>query len=178
MSELANAYEDLTAFKLDAGQVDALCAAQNECVFSWSTKDGWPVGVIMSYVREPDGRIWLTCARHRKRVAAVQRDDRVSIVITSTGSSLGRGQTVTFKGRCTVHAPEDDGFADLKAWFYPRLVDAIFNRGVDETFKRAFTTFLDSPERVILEVTTSKEITYDGPKMGAATAAAIAAGTV
>jgi hypothetical protein len=37
-------------------------------------------------------------------------------VITSTGTAMGPGKTVTYKGTCVVH---DD--PDTKAWFYPAL---------------------------------------------------------
>jgi len=168
MELLDEGYEDLTRFGLDDAEVDRLCTEQNECVFNWSTADGWPVGVVMSFVRR-DGRIWLTCARRRKRVPAVLRDDRVSIVISSVGTSIPMQQTVTFKGRCRVHRPEDVGFDELKSWFYPDLVDAIFKRRGESPLKQAFLANLDSPDRVILEVETTWALTYDSGKLTAAT---------
>ena len=168
MELLDEGYEDLTKFALDAEGVDRLCREQNECVFNWSTAEGWPVGVVMSFVRRDD-RIWLTCARRRKRVPAVLRDDRVSIVISSVGTKIPMQQTVTFKGRCRVHRPEDDGFDELKAWFYPDLVDAIFKNVGETPMKPAFLANLDSPDRVILEVTTTWQLTYDSGKLSAAT---------
>ena len=168
MELLDEGYEDLTAFGLDDAEVDRLCSEQNECVFNWSTADGWPVGVVMSFVRR-DGRIWLTCARRRKRVPAVLRDDRVSVVISSVGTTIPVQQTVTFKGRCRVHTPEDADYDELKAWFYPDLVDAIFKKLPETPLKPAFLANLDSPDRVILEVTTEWSLTYDSGKLTAAT---------
>jgi hypothetical protein len=168
MDLLDEGYEDLTRFGLDDAGVERLCREQNECVFNWSTADGWPMGVVMSFVRRDD-RIWLTCARRRKRVPAVLRDDRVSIVISSVGTSIPVQQTVTFKGRCRVHVPEDDDFDELKSWFYPELVDAIFRRRGESAFKQAFLGNLDSPDRVILEVEPSWALTYDSGKLSAAT---------
>lgn len=178
METLDEGYEDLTRFGLDDDEVAALCAEQNECVFNWSTKDGWPVGVVMSYIRRDDDRIWLTCARRRLRVPAVLRDDRVSVVISSKGTGIPAQQTVTFKGRCTVHRPEDDGFDELKAWFYPDLVDAIFKDLGESPMKDAFLANLDSPDRVILEVETVKAITYDSAKLMTATVEAMKSGSV
>ncbi len=174
MSTLDEGYEDLTRFGLDQSEVDRLCDEQNECVFNWSTKDGWPVGVVMSFIRR-DGRIWLTCARRRKRVPAVLRDSRVSIVISSVGTAIPAQQTVTFKGTCRVHAPEHDGFDALKTWFYPDLVNAIFKRVGPGPLQDAFLANLDSPDRVILEVEPSKSITYNSAKLTAATLAASSA---
>jgi general stress protein 26 len=117
--------------------------------------------VIMSYIFR-DGKFWLTASGQRKRIAAVRRDPRVSVVVTSTGSPLPRNKAITYKGMCTVH---DD--QATKDWFYPELAEAL-NRGNPERAK-AFQEFLDSPRRVILEVEPTDRIGYDGAKMGKAT---------
>ncbi len=156
-------YEDVTVFGLDQSDEEQLLLAHNECTFIWSNKDGWPVGVIMSYVWR-QGKFWLTASSQRLRISAVRRDPRVSIVVTSTGSPLPRNKTVTYKGTCRVL---DD--AETKAWFYPDLSAAI--RPDDVRAQEVFAKFLDSPRRVILEVSPTQRIAYDGAKMGAATAA-------
>lgn len=149
-------YEDVTKYDLDEEDEQTLLSVQNECTFMWSTKEGWPVGVIMSYLHR-DGRFWLTASSQRARISAVRRDPRVCITITSTGSSLGPGKTVTYKGVCTVH---DD--QETKDWFYPALAEAFTPspRRQDQ-----WVRFLDSPRRVILEVEPGKRIAYDGVKM-------------
>lgn len=157
----ATNYEDVTLYPLDDEVESQLLLAHNECTFIWSNKEGWPVGVTMSYVWR-DGCFWLTSAEHRVRVAAVRRDPRVSIVVTSTGSPLPRNKTVTWKGTCEVL---DD--AETKAWFYPDLATAI--NGPNNARRDAFAEFLDSPGRVILKVTPTQRIGYDGAKMGKAT---------
>ena len=55
-----------------------------------------------------------------------------------------------------------------KAWFYPDFSRALMG----ENPKRygPFAQFLDSPNRVILKVTPTQRIGYDGEKMGKATA--------
>jgi Pyridoxamine 5'-phosphate oxidase len=169
MSEHPENYEDVTVYGLDDDDEAKLLGAQNECTFIWSNKEGWPVGVIMSYVFV-DGRFWLTASSQRARISAVQRDPRVCVVVTSTGSSLPRNKTVTYKGTCTVH--DDDA---VKAWFYPALATAIM--GDDVVRRDAFAEFLDSPRRVVLEVEPTQRIGYDGQKMGTATSAWIAART-
>src|SRR3954468_8851727 len=166
MTRIEN-YEDLTTFFLDDPDVDALLDAANECVLNWSTRDGWPVGVVHSFVRDDRGRFWLTCARRRKRVSAIKRDDRVSVVVNGTGTAVGSGRTVTFKGHCTVHEPGQPDWDEIKAWFYPALCDRV--RPGDAAGQERFGRFLDSPGRVILEVTPTWQLTYDGSKMGRAT---------
>lgn len=164
-------YEDVTVYGLDDADEQELLLAHNECTFIWSNKEGWPVGVIMSYVYR-NGKFWLTASGQRARISAVRRDPRVSVVVTSTGSPVAKNKTVTWKGTCTVHdasAPEN---AELKAWFYNEL-SAALNRN-DEKRQAYFSKFLDSPRRVILEVDPTQRIGYDGTKMGRATAAWIA----
>lgn len=160
-------YEDLTGYYLDDTDLDALLEAANECVLNWSTSDGWPVGVVHSFVRDADGHFWLTCARRRKRVPAIKRDGRVSVVVNGTGSAVGSGRTVTYKGRCQVHEPGDADWAVIKAWFFPALSARV--RPGDREAQERFRQFVDSPGRVILEVTPTWKLTYDGSKMRRAT---------
>ncbi|MFZ8974460.1 MAG: hypothetical protein ACO2ZD_10235, partial [Pseudomonadales bacterium] len=51
---------------------------------------------------------------------------------------------------------------EIKAWFYPELANAL--RSTPEEVA-AFESMLDSPLRIIIEVTPEKWITYDGAKM-------------
>lgn len=152
-------YEEVSIYPLDDEAREALLRAHNECVFNWSTKDGWPVGVVMSYLWK-DGRFWLTASGQRKRIAAVRREARVSVVVSSTGTRQGPGKTVTAKGTCFVH--DDDA---TKKWFYPEFARHLV-RG-DERQADGFARMLDSPRRVVLEVTPSQWITFDGTKMAA-----------
>jgi general stress protein 26 len=160
-------YEDVTSYTLDDDDETALLNGHDECTFIWSNKEGWPVGVIMSYLYH-DGRFWLTASRQRKRIAAVERDPRVCVVVTSTGSDIPRNKTVTYKGTCVVH---DD--QATKDWFYPAFSAHLHRHRPERA--AAFQSFLDSPRRVILEVVPTQRIGYDGAKMGVATAKWMAA---
>jgi hypothetical protein len=159
-------YEDVTMYTLDADVEEQLLLTHNECTFIWSNKEGWPVGVIMSYVWRK-GRFWLTASGQRARVVAVRRDPRVCIVVTSTGSPLPRNKAITWKGLCTVH----DSSVGTD-WFYGELARALEPR--DDRRAAQFESFLDSPRRVILEVEPTQRIGYDGGKMRAATEAFVA----
>lgn len=162
MSEHPENYEDVTVYGLDDDTEQEMLDAQNECTFIWSNKEGWPVGVIMSYVFH-DGKFWLTATSQRARISAVRRDPRVCIVVTSTGSKMARNKTVTYKGTCTVH---DD--RETMDWFYPALAAAL--QPNNAAGQALFAKFLDSPRRVVLEVTPTQRIGYDGGKMSKATA--------
>jgi len=150
-------FEDLRQYRLDPEDEEAMLRAQTECTFIWSNREGWPVGVTVAYLWR-DGCFWTTAAAHRPRVKAVARDPRVSMCVSSIGTSVGGMKTVTYKGICTIH---DD--ADTKAWFYPALAEVV-SPG-DEGFRRGFERFLDSPDRVILRIEPGQRIDYDGVKM-------------
>ena len=80
-------YDDVSSYSLDDADEQLLLTEQNECTFMWSNKEGWPVGVIMSYVWK-DGCFWLSVSSLRVRVAAVERDPRVSVAITRLNAAF------------------------------------------------------------------------------------------
>ena len=150
-------YEDVTKYGLDDAAELELLTAQTECTFIWSNSAGHPVGVIMNFVFH-DSRFWLTASGQRARVAAVRRDPRVSIAVSSHGSSITTRKSVTYKGRCTVLDDEA-----TKAWFYPALAAAV--RPGDTDAQAAFVRHLDSPRRVVLEVVPDGRIGFDSTRM-------------
>lgn len=158
-------YEDVRSYNLDDDVLERLLAEQTELNFMWGTKDHWPVGVFMSFVWE-DGRFWLTATTQRARIRAIQRDPRVSVAVSSVGTSLGRQKSATAKGRVVVHDDEE-----IKAWFYPALAKRVMPP--IPAVQRAFVALLDSEHRVVLEVVPEKWITFDVSKMKADTAAAM-----
>ena len=158
-------YEDLSAYRLSAAGEAELLARQTECAFIWSNSAGHPVGVIMNYVFR-DGRFWLTASGQRARVAAVRRDPRVSVAVSSRGSGIATAKSLTCKGRCVIH--QDDA---TKAWFYPALAAAV--RPGDGDAQAAFARHLDSPRRVILEVVPESRIGFDSTQMWRDTPSAV-----
>jgi general stress protein 26 len=154
----AHDHEIVSIYPFTDAEVDALLDHARECVLMWSTRDGWPVGVTHAFVRH-EGRIWLTFAAHRHRAAAIRRDPRVSVNVSSAtyhpgaAADLPQG-AVTFKG----HAEFFDDEA-TKQWFYPALARRI--GGGDAAVEKAFFDILDSPLRVILAVTPVKRIMYN-----------------
>jgi len=156
VSEAVEDYERVSVYNLEGEDREALLNGHAECTFNWSTVDGWPMGVIMSCFWH-DGRMWLTAGANRHRVSAIRRDPRCSVVVTSTGTALGPGKTVTIKGRAILH---DD--RETKDWFYPAFASHL---NPDPEGAESFRKRLDSPLRVVLEVVPEKFITYDGIKM-------------
>ncbi|NCF19543.1 MAG: hypothetical protein GWP63_14975 [Haliea sp.] len=159
-------YEDVKSYTLDEDVLERLLREQTELNFMWGTRDHWPVGVFMSFVWR-DGRFWLTLTTQRARMRAIERDPRVSVAVSSVGTSLGRQRSATAKGR--VHIHDDD---ETKAWFYPALAKRVMPDIA--AIQRAFVSLLDSERRVVLEVVPEKWITFDVSKMKADTAMAMA----
>jgi nitroimidazol reductase NimA-like FMN-containing flavoprotein (pyridoxamine 5'-phosphate oxidase superfamily) len=152
-------YEDVKSYTLDEDVLERLLREQTELNFMWGTRDHWPVGVFMSFVWR-DGRFWLTLTTQRARMRAIERDPRVSVAVSSVGTSLGRQRSATAKGR--VHIHDDD---ETKAWFYPALAKRVMPDIA--AIQRAFVSLLDSERRVVLEVVPEKWITFDVGKMKA-----------
>lgn len=150
-------FEDVSTYALTPERERVLYAKQTECTFMWTNRAGEPVGVIMNYVVR-DGAFWLTATRRRARIAAIERDPRVAIAISSRGTDIGVSQSVTHKGIATVH---DD--RATKEWFYEALAAAIRPQSADE--RRAFVEHLDSPGRVVIEVTPTQRIGFDSELM-------------
>ena len=155
----ADDYEDLTDCALTPELEHRLLHSQGECVFMWVNSRNEPFGVVMSYLPK-DGKIWLTAAATRKRIPALRRNPRASICINSTGSKMGGGKTVTYKGTCVIH--ED---RETKDWFYPEFARRM--RPDNERAAETFRTFLDSPHRVIIEFTPDYTLSFDAALMWA-----------
>ncbi len=154
----ATDHEVVSIYPHSEEQLDALMTKAPECVLMWSTKDHWPVGVVHAYVWH-EGKVWLTFAAHRHRAAAIRRDPRVSVTVsgrTSDDPECPMG-AATMKGRATFH--EDRA---TKEWFYR----ALSNKGNpdDPAAAQDFYDLLDSPLRVVLEITPEKWITFDAEK--------------
>lgn len=160
-------YEDLTTMRLDDEALQKLLDAGGECVFNWTTREGYPVGVVVAFLYR-DGKFFTTCAERRKRVPALRARPQSAIVINSGG------QTASYKGDSIVHAPGDPGFEELKAWFYPTLSGSLANP--EDEYRQAFAKFLDSEHRVIIETEARLVVGFDTAKFRAFTNEAIQAG--
>jgi nitroimidazol reductase NimA-like FMN-containing flavoprotein (pyridoxamine 5'-phosphate oxidase superfamily) len=151
-------HEVVSIYPFTDEEIDQLMNNAGECVLMWSTKDGWPVGVIHAFVWH-DGKIWLTFASHRHRTAAIKRDNRVSISVSAEAYGPGAAADlpeggITFKGHGEFK--EDD---ETKDWFYKALSRKIHPNNPEG--REGFYHFLNSPLRTVLEVTPVKKIMYN-----------------
>lgn len=160
-------YEDLTTMRLDDDALQKLLAEGGECIFNWTTREGYPVGVVVAFLYR-DGKFWTTCAERRKRVPALRARPQSAVVINR------EGQTASFKGDSIVHAPGDDDFEEIKSWFYPTLSGS--EAAPEDEYRQAFAKFLDSEHRVIIETEARLVVAFDTAKFRAFTNEAIMAG--
>ena len=119
MSDQAVNYDDVKQYRLDPEREQELRKTGGECTFIWANKSGHPIGVTTAYVPVGD-KIWMTATRERVRIKAIARDGRSSVVITSKGTPMGGGKTVTYKGHTVIH---DD--RKTKLWMYKLLAAGV-----------------------------------------------------
>ena len=131
-------YTDVSDVGIDDDKRERLYTAQTECVVNWTTRDGWPVGVMHRYVWHDD-RFWITCTAERKRVPALRARPQSSVIVSSEGTWLGGDIATTAKTLATVH---DD--AETKAWFYPVLAERM--RAGDAAGHAEFIRRIDTPQ--------------------------------
>lgn len=154
--------EEVSEYTLDTADQERLFALQRVCSVCWTTAEGWPVGVTHRYVWER-GRVWVTTSAQRHRVGALRRRPQSCVIISGDGTELGPDRTVTLKTTCTVH--EDRKTLE---WFYGAFSKALHPD--NEAAQQALAGMLDTPRRVVLELTPVKVISYDGMKLNAAIA--------
>jgi hypothetical protein len=174
MTEQAVNYDDVKQYRLTAEREQELVNSAGECVFIWANKAGHPIGVITAYV-PIDGKIWMTATRERVRIKAIARDPRSSVVMSSKGTPMGGGKTVTYKGHTVIHDEPE-----TKMRMYKILAAGMAGAGDDGNAFTAgldpdlFIRFLDTPERIVMEFTSEMSIPFDGDKMAEGTAQAYA----
>jgi hypothetical protein len=165
MEQIAD-LEDMSAMALDAGQIRDLVGESGTCILSWTTRDGYPVGVAMGYVFR-DGAFWMTTPAWRKRVRALSTRPKSCVTVIKDGSSA------TFKGESVIHGPADPDWPTLTSWFYAALSGT--ERDPADVAARTVHRLLDSPNRVIIETRAHLVTGFDWRKFEAAIGAAITA---
>ncbi|MBM7365855.1 pyridoxamine 5'-phosphate oxidase family protein [Gordonia hydrophobica] len=139
--------ERLAHARLTAEAASALLAEQTECTFCFLDRDGAPAAVVLSFAVD-DGRFWFTSVDGRVQVRGVQRDPRVSIVVSGTGTGARGRQMLAVKGHATVHR-DIAGLGDKLDLLAMRLAP---------THPEKFIDLLTSPRRLLIEVTPSETV--------------------
>lgn len=157
---------DYAAMALEPAQLTMLVGERGECVFTWTTRDGYPMGVVVAYLYR-DGTFWTNCTGRKKRVTALRARPRSAVVISKDG------QTATFKGESVIHCRDDHDWDELTRWFYPALAGA--RPEPEDPFARGLLRFLDAPHQAIIETPAALVVSFDFAKFNAALQSAITA---
>jgi ketosteroid isomerase-like protein len=135
-------FDILQDMSLDAEQLAQLIGRSGECVFNWTTRDGYPMGVVVRYLYR-DGAFWTTSVEHRTRLKALAKRPQTAIVLNRDGHSA------TLKGESTLHRPGDPDFELIKGWFFPTLAGT--DHHPDDPTAQAIEDSLDTPHQVIVQ---------------------------
>jgi general stress protein 26 len=147
--------EDLRGTHLARADQDDLLVAQTECTVAYTSREGWPAAVVMSFLRR-DGRFWLTAVAGRDHLESLRLDGRLTLVVDNRGTGLPGRRMLAVQGTAVVH---DD--RETKDWFYPAFAERM--AAADPT---AFVRLLDSPNRAVLEVTpTGRQKSHDSRRI-------------
>jgi len=151
-------YEDVRGYHLADDDERLLVEKQTECTFMWTNSQGEPVGVIVNYVFRK-GAVWVTCTRMRKRIKAIEVRPRVSVAISSRGTSIGRSMAVTYKGSAVIHDDEE-----TNRWMNTELANAVRPNSPDQAV--AFAEHLtNSAGRVAIEIVPDQRIGFDSASL-------------
>ena len=140
-------------------QIDQIMSTAFECALNWTTQAGWAVGVMHVFTWHV-GKVWLNFMSHRHRAAAIRRDPRVSVIVSSQSAppDAPQGQA-TMKGVVRFH----DDNEDLRQWHYRLLAKK--NSGGNKAAEDELVEKLTNPLRTVLEITPVKWITFDMNKV-------------
>ncbi len=142
--------------KFDKLSLD-LFEAQNECTLSWITCDSSPAATIVSYLLHDD-TLWMTALASSARVRAIDRDKRVSVVVSGMGTTVGEARCLAMRGDCFVH--DDQANRD---WFFPALGKRVLPNS--ETGAAMMAASMNNSANLILQFVPKKLFPYDAQKM-------------
>lgn len=134
-----------------------LLAAQNECTLSWVTQDGSPAATVVSFFYEQDA-IWMTAITNSPRIRAINRDPRVAVVVSGTGTKVGHTRCVSMRGVCEVL---DD--SETKDWFFPKFAKAVLHKS--RMGAKMMASSMNNANNTVIKFTPEKVKSYDAQKM-------------
>jgi nitroimidazol reductase NimA-like FMN-containing flavoprotein (pyridoxamine 5'-phosphate oxidase superfamily) len=134
--------DDLRQARLEAAGIDELLETATEGVLVFAAeKDGWPQGVVVSFVRA-DGSLWLTAVEGRGHARALMRDRRATFVVSSSGTHLSGRRMVSLRCEAEVH-PDAETRRRILPLLAARLAPAD---------PEAMIRLLDTSGRIVIEL--------------------------
>lgn len=145
----------LAGAKLAPGDLAELIDTQLYCVLSFTDPEGWPRGVVLSYLPH-EGRYWFSAIAGRRQIEGPRNDPRVSVVIDNMGTDLSGRRMVSQRGRAVLHQDRP-----TVEWFY-----AAFAARHEPADPGPYAAHLDVPDRVVVEVVpVGRPTTYDSRRL-------------
>ncbi|MFD1210825.1 pyridoxamine 5'-phosphate oxidase family protein [Arthrobacter sp. GCM10027362] len=147
--------EDLRGLGLGTDGRAELIQTQSECTFVFTNEDGWASGVVMTYI-QLDGSFWVTAVEGRGHVRGVEKDPRVSMVISNAGTGLPGRRMLSMRGTAIIHRD---------AATKERFLAAFAARHQPED-PESFVRLLDSANRVVIQFhPTAVAVSHDSTRM-------------
>ncbi|WP_411732761.1 pyridoxamine 5'-phosphate oxidase family protein [Paeniglutamicibacter sp.] len=147
--------EDLRGLGLGRDSRSELIGAQTECTFVFTNEDGWASGVVMSFI-EFDGSFWFTAVEGRGHVRGVEKDPRVSMVVSNAGTGLPGRRMLSMRGTAIIHRDPA-----TKARFLE-----LFAARHQPDDPGSFIRLLDSSNRVVIQFhPAAGAVSHDSTKM-------------
>lgn len=147
--------EDLRGLGLGRDGRSELIDAQTECTFVFTNEDGWASGVVMSFI-EFDGSFWVTAVEGRGHVRGVEKDPRVSMVVSNAGTGLPGRRMLSMRGTAIIHRDPA-----TKARFLE-----LFAARHQPDDPVSFIRLLDSSNRVVIQFhPAAGAVSHDSTKM-------------
>lgn len=145
----------LAGARLAPEDLAALVDAQLYCVLSFTDPEGWPRGVVVSYLPH-EGRYWFSAIAGRRHIEGPRHDPRVSVVIDNRGTDLAGRRMISQRGRAVLHTGRDTAL-----WFY-----GAFAARHEPADPQPYARHLDVPDRVVVEVVpVGRPTTYDSRRL-------------
>ncbi len=133
--------EDLRPARPRNDAVEELVTEATEMTLIVNGADGWPRGVVVSFVRD-GGSYWVTSVEGRGYLRSLRADPRVSLVVSNAGTSLPGRRMLALRGRATVHTDQR-----TRARMLPMIARRLAPQDPD-----AMVRLLDSPGRLLIEI--------------------------
>lgn len=147
--------EDLRGLGLGMDGRAELIQAQSECTFVFTNEDGLASGVVMSYIQF-DGSFWVTAVEGRGHVRGVEKDPRVSMVISNAGTGLPGRRMLSMRGTAIIHRDAATKEKFLESFAARHQPDD----------PQSFIRLLNSANRVVIQFhPTAVAVSHDSTKM-------------
>jgi general stress protein 26 len=132
-----------------------LLDAQQQCVVSFHDANGWPRGVVLSFLYARD-RFWLSAVNGRTHVEGLRSDPRLTVVVNNLGTDAPGRQMLAQRGQAVLHTDRE-----TLDWFYP-----LFAARLVPDSPAPFVAHLDTPNRVVIEVVPEgRPLTHDSRRL-------------